>query len=293
MGYGSYYGREKQEPPKLLVGAVALILLIMVYYSVTTTVARVSEPGGDVIVVGLNTPYPPFEERYADSNKVVGLDVDLAQRIADETGRKLVVMDYSDFGSIWTALQTDQIDMAISAISITPARQEVFDFSEPYFASTQAVLVTESGKFAGKGNLTAADFAGMRIGYQQKTTSEDWVISNLNGTALAGNQSFGDMNLGLQYLQMNQIDALILDKPVAEIFARDHPGLKVAGVIAGTEDVYGIAVRRGTDINPVLDKNADLLADINATLAEMKTSEKGKPSEYDELLGRYFGGSQS
>lgn len=137
----------------------------------------------------------------------------------------------------------------------------------------------DNGNFKIAGMLSPKDFEGMKIGYQGFTTSENWAQSNLFGKiSLTDNKSFANVESGLQMLRFSDVDGIILDEPTARMFAKNYPGMKVAGTI-DTKETYGIAVKKGDPKN--------LLPKVNDMINEMK-----KNGEYDKLIKKHFGGDQ-
>jgi ABC-type amino acid transport substrate-binding protein len=90
------------------------------------------------IVVGAAANYPPFEY-YTDEFRLDGFDIALISEIGQLLGLEVVVVDMA-FDGLRGALTVGQIEMAISAISYTPERDAVVDFSNIYFVSEDAFL---------------------------------------------------------------------------------------------------------------------------------------------------------
>lgn len=273
-----YRDDEKGKPSIVAIVAIVAVILVLGYFATTRTIGRFNEPPKENITFGLNSPYPPFESKVGD--EYFGFDVDLAYKIGEKMNKKVIIKDFSDFGTILPALETGAIDAAISAITITDERKGVADFSVPYFNASQALLVLKDSKFKASGSISANDFAGMKIGYQEKTTSQGWAEENLFGKVnLAENKTFGDLNGGLQLLRFGVIDGIIMDEPSAYAFARSYPDLKVAGVMQ-TNEAYGVAVKKGDP--------QKLLKEIDQVIGEMKQN-----GEYDQLIKKHFGGGKS
>ena len=267
---------DNDKPSKIIIAGVVAAILIS--FSVATYLAldRSYEGPSNTLVVGMNTPFPPFE--YQQSGEIVGFDVDLANAIGEKINRKVVLKDFSDFAALIPAVETGAVDVVISGVTITPERDEAVDFSKPYYTASQAVLTTkDSNKFKGSGNLIATDFEGMSVGYQELTTSQTWIEANLLGQVnLSETNSFGDLSSGLQSMRLGAFDLIILDKPVADSFAKKHADLIVAGTIE-TNEQYGVVVKNEDPQN--------ILPEINEVIEEMKVN-----GEYDELILKYFGG---
>lgn len=93
---------------------------------------------GDNLVLGTNAAFPPFE--YVEGRNIVGFDITMGEKIAEKAGMKLEVMDMA-FDSLIPALQSGTIDFIAAGMSVTEERKKNVDFSVPYFASEQVIIV--------------------------------------------------------------------------------------------------------------------------------------------------------
>ena len=114
---------------KLPLGIVASLLI---------TNCHNAQKDPNVIQVGICSDYPPFESRN-DNNELVGYDVDLANMIGQELGKKVEFVDMS-FGVLLNSVQSGKIDMVISSVGITEERQKQIDFSIPYLFNRLTVV---------------------------------------------------------------------------------------------------------------------------------------------------------
>lgn len=90
------------------------------------------------LVVATNAAFPPYE--YYESNKIVGIDIDIAQAIADKLNRKLVIEDM-EFDSIITAVQGGKADIGVSGMTVTEERKKNIDFTTPYTTAKQVIVI--------------------------------------------------------------------------------------------------------------------------------------------------------
>lgn len=258
-----------------IVGLAMIAIVITGYFAVTRTAARAAQPARAVLVIGTNPPFPPFEQRYGGT--IEGFDIDLVARIAKQMNRRLKIQEFTDFSSILPALAAGKIDLAVSAITITPQRSEVVTFSQSYYTTAQAVLATKQSILR---NLSQpADFAGLKVAYQKGTTSEDWAKKHLlDSVKVAACTTFDDLDYALQSLRFGEFDVVLLDKAPAEKFVQNHPDLKMVGTIE-TGEQYGLAVQRGDPQH--------LLPTINNVLETMH-----KKGEDQALWNKWFGGAR-
>lgn len=110
---------------------------------------NVSRKNG-TLTMATNAAFPPYE--YYKEGKIVGIDVDIAQAIADKLSMKLEIKDI-DFGAIIVAVQTGKADMGLAGLSVTEDRLKNIDFTSGYTTSTQVVVVN-SGEAATGQSLT-------------------------------------------------------------------------------------------------------------------------------------------
>ncbi len=118
------------------------------------------------ISIATNPDYPPFET-IDDQGNVIGFDIDLSTAVAKELGvsPKFVKMS---FDTIITAVKNGQTDLGVSAFSITEERKQSIDFSDPYYSSSQVIMVLEDSGFTVK-----EDLAGKIIAVELSTTGAD------------------------------------------------------------------------------------------------------------------------
>lgn len=90
------------------------------------------------IKLGTNAAFPPFE--YVEGKNIVGFDITMGEKIAATADSKLEVVDMA-FDSLIPALQAGKIDFIAAGMSVTEERKKNVDFSVPYFASEQVIIV--------------------------------------------------------------------------------------------------------------------------------------------------------
>ena len=117
------------------------ILKILLLVSLLVVLSCSKKEEKDVLYVGTNAEYPPFE--YLDENgNVVGFDVELINEISKIIGKKIEIKDMT-FDGLIPALEAKTIDILIAGITATESRKKVINFSKPYFESQQAIIVKE------------------------------------------------------------------------------------------------------------------------------------------------------
>jgi ABC-type amino acid transport substrate-binding protein len=219
------------------------------------------------VVVGTNAEYPPFESVDDDDN-IIGFDIDLMNAIAADAGLEIEYVN-TRWDGIFVALAEGEFDAVISAATITEEREEIVDFSDPYFNAGQSIAVSADLAEEVSG---PEDLAGLRIGVQLGTTGDEFA-SEIEGAEVV---RFDEITLAFQALGAGEVDAIVNDGPTSADIIANSPDLEA--VIVGeplTDEFYGIAV------NP---ERSDLLDAINGSLANVIAD-----GSYAEIYEEWFG----
>lgn len=102
------------------------------------------------LTMATNAYFPPYE--FYENGKVVGIDADMAQALADKLGKKLVIEDM-EFDSIITAVQSGKADIGVAGMTVTPDRLKNIDFSVSYTTSKQVIVVRDNEAIAKNSSL--------------------------------------------------------------------------------------------------------------------------------------------
>lgn len=217
-----------------------------------------------ILTVGTDLPYPPFE--YREGGELTGFDVEIMDEIASRIGLETEYVD-SPFDTIFTDLANGQFDVVISGATITPEREQQVNFSDPYFNSLQALVVSDDSDIASFDDLGEGDAVSVQSG----TTGEIWAEDNLqpNGVEI---RAFPEYPPVYNALEAGQVDGVVYDESSAIPETFNRPGLEVVDTV-DTGEAYGIAV------DPA---NEDLLDAINQALADMI-----EDGTYDEIFANY------
>jgi len=218
--------------------------------------------GGEPLTVGSDIPYPPFEQ--GKSGSYTGFDIELIEAIGEKIGRKPEVQDTS-FETIFRDVQQGKFDAAISAATITEEREKAVDFSNPYYLSEQALLVTEGSSFK-----ELKELEGKTVGVQQGTTGQELAKEEIGGAEIRPYPEGPD---AVNALKSGTVEAVVIDAPVAENAVEKSGGVEIAEKIP-TEEDYGIAVAQG---------ETELLEEINKGLEEVE-----KDGTYTKIFEKWF-----
>ena len=218
------------------------------------------------LVVGMSADYAPYEFHYIDENGkdvIGGFDVDIANEIANKIGVDLVIQEM-DFDALVSALPAGKVDLVISGMNPTEERAKVVDFSEVYYNSKHGILVRaeDADKYQ-----TFADLEGAKVGVQLGSTQEKIAKTEIPNVNL---QQLSNINNSILELKAGKVDAIVMEKPVAEMAVKSNPELAVGKPIY-EEQTGGNAVG-------IAKNNPQLLAKVNEVITEL--NESGKMDEY-------------
>jgi polar amino acid transport system substrate-binding protein len=214
------------------------------------------------LVVATNAEFPPFE--YMEQSKFVGVDMDIAQAIADKLGVKLKI-DNMSFDSVLAAVPSGKADLGISGLSTDPDRLKVMDFSDTYFASSVMMIVgIDNSAIKGK-----ADLSGKKVGVQTGTIA-DTIATEMKDIEVVRMNKDAD---SIQDLLNGKLDAVLIDQYPANVFVEQNSGKIKLLDEKLSDDQYAIAAKKG---------NTELLKVVNEVIKELKDS-----GEYDKIMEKY------
>lgn len=209
-----------------------------------------------VLTMGTNAAFAPYE--YVDENgKYVGIDVEIAQAIADKLGMTLEIEDM-EFDSIVTSVKTGAVDFGMAGMTVTEDRKKEVDFTNTYATGKQVVIVIEGGKVNSLDGLSDA-----KIGVQRGTTGDVYATGDygMNEDKVTENGKvvrYDNGNQAVLALISGAVDAVIIDNEPAKslVAANDGKGLSILETEYVYEE-YAICVNKD---------NAELLSKINTAI---------------------------
>ncbi|OZI44898.1 glutamine ABC transporter substrate-binding protein GlnH [Bordetella genomosp. 5] len=243
--------------------SVAALLL-----GLSTSVAGVTSTAqaqGRELVVATDTAFVPFE--FKQGSTYTGFDIDLWEAIAKELKLKYKLQPM-DFNGIIPGLQTKNIDVALAGITIRDDRKKVIDFSDPYYESGLAILVSEKNTDI----KSAADLAGKSVAVKTGTATVDYLRAQVPKAQL---RLFPNIDNAYLELATGRVDAAVHDTPNVQYYANTagKGRVKVAGTLK-SGDFYGIAFPKGSALVP----------EVNKALATLKSN-----GQYDAIYTKWFG----
>lgn len=175
------------------------------------------------LVVGSLLDNAPFGSKDKSGNPI-GYDVDISKLLADSLG-----VDYEMVGLTVperiTALETGKVDVVIGNFTITLERAQKVDFTDPYDAGSPGILVLKDSTIE-----HAKDLAGKKVGTTKGSTDQT-SCENLIKAGVKLNMVLFDTESDMETaLRNKQVDAIVMDGPYCDYFARTNPSVyKTAG----------------------------------------------------------------
>ena len=201
------------------------------------------------LIMSTNAQFPPYE-MVAGDGSFEGIDVEVAQAIAEKLGLELVIDDM-DFDSALLAVQNGKSDMVMAGVTVNEEREAVMDFSTSYANGVQVVIVPE-----GSDITSVDDLEGKQIGCQRGTTGYIYCSDDFGDDAVV---AYDSGLTAVQALNNGQVDAVVIDNAPAKEYVAANPGLKVLDTSYAEED-YAIGLAKGSALEDA----------INAALEELK-----------------------
>ena len=280
---------------KLIAVAMALCMLV----GAVCLLGSCDKADENTLVMATNAAFPPYE--FKDGDKIIGIDAEIAQAIADKLGMKLEIVDV-DFGAVLTGVSEGKYDMGMAGITVTDERKESMDFSDTYATGVQVIIVNDGStiatlddlwNFDAEGNPASLKNPDIKIGVQQDPTGDIYSSSALSGWG------FNDLNddesiktdrvvryktgaEAIQALKTGKVDCVIIDNEPAKSFVAANEGIHIlAGDNEYAVEDYAICVDKG---------NSELLEKINNALKDLKAD-----GTIDGIINKYIpkdGGAQ-
>lgn len=213
-----------------------------------------------------DSSFAPFEYQN-DKGDYVGFDMELIKAIAKQQGFTIDVSN-PGFDAALNAVQAGQADAVMAGMTITDARREIFDFSDPYYTSN-IILAVKSGSKVSR----YQDLKGLTIGAKNGTSSYLFLSEQADkyGYRL---KAFDEASTMYDSLNSGSIDAMMDDEPVLAYAIAQ--GQQFETPIDGEADGnFGFAVKKGT--------NPELIEMFNNGLAALKAD-----GTYDALVQKYL-----
>lgn len=232
---------------------LSILAVVLAVFSLTackssnapkSAIEAIKERGKLVLLT--EATFPPFE--YGDSSEgsvdgVNGVDIEFGKMLAAKLGVELEVINL-DFNTLIDALNAGKGDLIAAGMGIKPEREEVVDFSIPYYDNALYIIVPASS------DITSVDgLKGKTISVQQGTTGDDYAATIENTKLL---QFKGMVEAGIS-VSTGKADASIMDLLPATVITKNQPSLKLIDQPLSSEKT-ALAVPKGSDLLELLNE---------------------------------------
>ncbi|WP_425448199.1 transporter substrate-binding domain-containing protein [Dethiothermospora halolimnae] len=209
------------------------------------------------IVLGTSADYPPYEfhKEIDGKDKIVGFDIEIAKKIAEDLGVELEIKDMQ-FKGLLPALKTDKVDFVIAGMTPDKERAKEVDFSNIYYNAEHGLVILEKNKDKYK---SVEDFKGKTIGVQKGAIQERIAKEQIADVKL---KSLGKVTDLMLQLKKGRIDGVLVEDVVGSAYVRNNEGLLLTDIVLKDDDGgSAIAIKKG---------NKELVEKINKTIKALK-----------------------
>ena len=203
----------------------------------------------ETLTMATNAEFPPYE--YKEGDKVVGIDAEVAQAIADKLGMKLEIVD-TKFDAIIPGVQSGKYDMGMAGMTVTPEREQSVAFSDSYATGIQSIIVNQGSDIKSVDDLSEKTKIGVQLG----TTGDIYAKDDFGDEAVQEYDKGAD---AVQALIAGKIDCVIIDNEPAKSFVAANEGLEILKTSYAEED-YAICFKKD---------NTELQTKVNDALKEL------------------------
>ena len=238
---------------KKYLALILVVLMTVTLFAGCNNNGMTAEKG--VLTMATNAAFPPYE--YYEGSNIVGIDVEIAQAIADKLGLTLKVVDM-EFDSIIESVKSGKSDIGLAGMTITDERKENVNFTVSYATGVQVIIVAEGSSITSVNDLFA-DGAFTTIGVQRNTTGDLYTTWDLEDNDMAKIERYSKGADAIQALKTGKVDCVVIDNEPAKAFVAENSGL----VILETEYIeeqYACAISKD---------NAELYEAVNKALQEL------------------------
>lgn len=247
---------------------ILAILLSLSFSLEAGTIDTIKKRGR--LIVGLEPGFMPFEMQ-TSSGEMIGFDVRMMQAFAKDLG---VSADFvtSKWDGIIPGLMARKYDLIVSGMTITPERQRVVAFSEPYYDAGLKMIVHPKLKESVK-KLSDIDQPSFTIAVKLGTTGDIFARKNIKKAKIRRMDTEAD---AAQAVLLGKIDAFIYDKPYLQLYEAAKKDKVILLKDTVSKEQFGVAARK---------KDTALIARFNDFLQRWRADKKnGYDKAYQEIF---------
>lgn len=260
---------------KYVISVFFAFVVICAAVSISGIFERDQSGKESVLIVGLQSGYPPFE--FVDSHgKLIGFDLEVARFVADHLHRKLVIKEM-EFEALMPALKQGKIDLIMSGMNITPARLEEIALVPYHGVATESMRLLFWEKIPnGVNNLRdVASLVKPVVSVETGTVCETMMEQHPD----IKTKTFHGAWDPLTDIKEGKSIAMLVEPDVAKYLQEEHPEVKSLHIpLSKDEQIlgFGIGIKKS---------QALLIHQVYQALDSLKAS-----GTLRQLEGKWFGG---
>lgn len=221
-------------------------------------------------------PYPPFTSQ-DPSGKWVGWEIDFINALCTQMNEKCEITGTAWDGII-PALSVKKIDVILASMSITAKRQEIINFSNPYYSATPLMI----GAKDGDADISPEHLAGKTIGVQAASIHANYASKYFSGASTV--KEYPTQDEANQDLVAGRVDYVLANGLALDSFLKSEPGVCCEGKGAVPPDVTVLGEGVGLGLRK---EDVDLQARINVGISALAAAGTfAKITEENGLTGQ-------
>lgn len=202
------------------------------------------------LIVGTAADNPPYE--FIQDGEIVGIDIDIIKAVGERLNKKIIIKNF-DFNGLLAALVSENIDVAVAELSVTPQRSEYISFSDNYATARVAILYRTDDNIQG-----TADLDNKIVGVQLGSTLEQ------KAHELSKNMNIKVHSLANHLMLVEELKAKVIDAIISEEFQ----GMKLK---EANPNLSSYTLEEfSSDFAIGMSKDSWLIKEINETISSLK-----------------------
>lgn len=248
---------------------LALVMAVVLSLSVLSF-AGCSKKGDNVLILATSADFPPYE--YMEGNDYAGIDIEIAQLIAEKLGMELQV-ENMNFDSIIGTVASGKAHIGMAGLTVTEEREKSVLFTDTYATSEQVIIVRKDSSIKDVDDIYA-EGANYTFGVQLSTTGDIFISGEIDEKTLNGKvEQYKTGAEAVESLATGKIDCVVIDREPAKAFVAKKDNLTILETEYATEE-YAICISKD---------NPELRDKVNKALEELK-----KDGSIDKIIAKYI-----
>jgi glutamine transport system substrate-binding protein len=226
---------------------VICMVLVVAACGKTTETKQAGGEASKKYKFGTDATWAPQE--FMENGKIVGFDVDFLDAVMKEAKLEYELSNFAWDPFLLAVEAGKELDGGISSVTIKEERLKSFDFSIPYFESTNMIITKDQNV------KNAKDLKGKKIGVQNATTGQ-FVIEELFGKENKDLNKYENITLAFMQLENGGVDAVVADNMIVNEYLKNNPGKNFNALYDKENfesEVFGMIFPKGSELKAKLD----------------------------------------